>query len=94
MSFQFNPLDAALIAGLLPALLLFRQYKRLFGRAQDFVINISAGFGAMFPVALTKFEATEEPLGLYAVAYFLVYFSGLLVFNWRQSKIAHGRHLG
>ena len=91
---QLTPLDVALVVGLLPALLLFLQYKRLFGRAQDLIVNIAAGFGAMFPVALTKLKVTDEPLGLYAVPYFLVYFCGLLVFNWRQSKIAHGRHLG
>jgi len=80
-------LTVALCAGLFPALLLFRRYKRRFGRAGDLLINLAGGFAAMLPVALTRLAVVDTPLGLYAVTYFPIYLAGLLVFNWRQQKL-------
>jgi hypothetical protein len=88
---QIDSIDVLLFSGLFPALLLYRKHKRIFNRAQDFIVNLAAGFGALLPVALSKFDVTEESMGLYAIAYFLAYFSGLLVYNWRQSKHARGK---
>lgn len=90
MPLQIDSIDVLLLSGLVPAVMLFRKHRRIFSRAQDLVVNLAAGLGALLPVALTKFDVTEQPLGLYAIAYFLAYFPGLLVFNWRQSRFARG----
>ncbi len=77
-----------MILGLVPALLLFKRYPRRFGRLWEPLINLLAGFGALLPVALTKFNLVQWPLGIYAVTYFVLYFAGLLVFNWRQERLS------
>ena len=54
-------------------------------------MNLLGGIGAMFPIALTKLDLVESPLGIYALVYFTLYLLGLLVFNWRQEQITrHG----
>ena len=75
-------------AGLLPALLLFWPYRHRLGRVKEPVVNLLGGVGALLPVALTKLNLVSTPLGIYAIAYFVLYFVGLLVFNRRQERIS------
>jgi hypothetical protein len=94
MTTEPTALTIAMIFGLLPALLLFKSYPRRLGRFWEPVINLLAGTGALLPVALTKFELVRWPLGIYAIAYFVLYFAGLLVFNWRQERLGNRNSLG
>ena len=80
-------LTIAMCAGLLPAVLLFKRYKRCFARVPDLAINLAAACGALLPVALGRLELVQAELGLYAVAYFVLYLTGQLVFNWRQARL-------
>ena len=86
MASEPTALTTLMIAGLVPALLLFRRYPRRLGTARELAVNLAAGFGALLPVALTRLELVQSPLGIYALAYFALYFTGLLVFNWRQER--------
>jgi len=88
MSSEPAMLTVAMVAGMLPALLLFRRYPQRLGRVKEPALNLLGGIGAMAPVALAKLDLVTSPLGLYAVAYFILYFAGLLVFNWRQERLS------
>ena len=83
-----------MLAGLLPAFLLFKRPNRRLGRFWEPAINLLAAIGAMLPVALTKLELVQSPLGIYAVVYFALYFCGLLVFNWRQERLSRAKSIG
>ena len=93
MSPEPTSLTILMVAGLAPALLLFKRYSRRLGRFWEPVINLLAAFGALFPVVLTKLDLVQWPLGIYAMAYFILYFAGLLVFNWRQERLSRHKEL-
>ena len=88
MSPEPTYITIAMTAGLLPALLLFWPYRHRLGRVKEPALNLLGGIGALLPVALTKLNLVATPLGIYAIAYFSLYFAGLLVFNWRQERIS------
>ncbi|MBZ4187229.1 hypothetical protein K7B09_12945 [Thermomonas sp. RSS23] len=88
MASEPTALTVLMVAGLLPVLLLFRRYPRRLGRTRELAVNLAAGSGALLPVALTRLELVQAPLGIYALAYFALYFAGLLVFNWRQEQLS------
>ena len=78
-----------LCVGLLPAILLFKRYKRCFGRSQLLLINLGAAFLWLVPAALNRLGLVDVDLELYATAYFVLYILGLSLFNWRRRRLRH-----
>lgn len=88
MTTMTNSFFAAYLALGLAAMIILIAKAPSLKKWSAIATNFALAISALLPVSLVKLRVVENEgnVGLYAVIYFVCFFTGLLMFNWRWEK--------